>query len=106
MLTIQNQYKIIAEGFTTTKHGTNEYWVVDDMAENEYSYDIRIIRKISIFEDEVKVIRILRELNETGCYLVMIFKDNKIIDRDNIRAKNIQTADMMLMQLSIVLELM
>ena len=80
MLTIQNHYKLIAEGFTTTKYGSTESWVVNDITERPGVYDIEIIRKISIFEDEIKVIRIIRELNETGCYLVLIIQDNKIIE--------------------------
>ena len=107
MLTIENLYKIIAEDFVVSKNGTNEHWVVDDIVEQPelWAYDIKILRKMGIFDTIERTIRIQRNKNELGLYLVMIIQNKKLIDRDHIRATNIQTAEGMLSELATIMEL-
>ena len=61
MLTIKNQYKLVAESFVVSKNGLNEHWVVDDINELPYVYNIRVLRKVGIFDTIERTIRILRE---------------------------------------------
>ena len=107
MLTIENLYKIIAEDFVVSKNGTNEHWVVDDIVEQPelWAYDIKILRKMGIFDTIERTIRIQRNKNELGLYLVMIIQNKKLIDRDHIRATNIQTVEGMLSELATIMEL-
>ena len=107
MLTIKNLYKLIAEDFVVTRANGNEHWVVDDIVEQPelWAYDIRILRKMGIFDTIERTIRIQRNKNELGLYLVMVIQDKKLIDRDHIRATNIQTAEGMLNELKTVMEL-
>jgi hypothetical protein len=53
----------------------------------------------------VRRIRIQREKNELGMYSVQIIQDGKIIDRDNIRLKNMKTSEGMLSELKSIMEL-
>jgi hypothetical protein len=53
----------------------------------------------------VRRIRIQREKNELGMYSVQIIQDGKIIDKDQIRVGNIQTAEGMLNELKTIMEL-
>lgn len=107
MLTIENLYKIIAEDFVVSKNGTNEHWVVDDIVEQPelWAYDIKILRKMGIFDTIERTIRIQRNKNELGLYLIMIIQNKKLIDRDHIRATNIQTVEGMLSELATIMEL-
>ena len=105
MLTITNLYKIIAEDVIVSKNGANEFWIVDDVTELPDAYDIRVLRKLGIFDTIERTIRVLREKNELGMYSVQIIQDGKIIDKDQLRVKNIQTAEGMLSELKTVMEL-
>jgi len=105
MLTIKNLYKIIAEDVVLSKNGTNEFWIVNDIDEITGVYDINILRKMGIFDTIKRTIRIQREKNELGMYSVQIIQDSKIIDKDQIRLNNIQTADGMLNELKTIMEL-
>ena len=105
MLTINNLYKIIAEDVVVSKNGTNEFWIVDDVTELPDVYDIRVLRKLGIFDTIERTIRVLREKNELGMYSVQIIQDGKIIDKDQLRVKNIQTAEGMLSELKTIMEL-
>jgi hypothetical protein len=105
MLTINNQYKIVAESFVVSKNGANEHWVVDDIDETLDAYDIRVLRKLGIFDTIERIIRVNKEKNELGMYSVQIMQDFKIIDKDQIRVKNIQTAEGMLNELKTIMEL-
>jgi hypothetical protein len=104
MLTINNQYKIVAESFVVSKNGANEHWVVDDIDETLDAYDIRVLRKLGIFDTIERIIRVNKEKNELGMYSVQIMQDFKIIDKDQIRVKNIQTAEGMLNELKTIME--
>jgi hypothetical protein len=104
MLTINNQYKIVAESFVVSKNGLNEHWIVDDVAETPDTYVMVVLRKMGMFDTLVRRIRIQREKNELGMYSVQIIQDSKIIDKDQIRLRNIQTADAMLNELKTIME--
>jgi hypothetical protein len=52
----------------------------------------------------VRRIRIQREKNELGMYSVQIIQDGKIIDKDQIRVRNIQTTEAMLNELKTIME--
>lgn len=105
MLTITNLYKIIAEDVVVSKNGTNEFWIVNDIDEIAGVYDINVLRKLGIFDTIKRTIRIQREQNELGMYSVQIIQDGKIIDKDQIRVRNIQTAEGMLNELKTIMEL-
>jgi hypothetical protein len=104
MLAINNQYKIVAESFVVSKNGINEHWVVDDVAETPDTYVMVVLRKMGMLDTLVRRIRIQREKNELGMYSVQIIQDSKIIDKDQIRLRNIQTADAMLNELKTIME--
>jgi hypothetical protein len=104
MLTINNQYKIVAETIVVSKNGMNEHWVVDDIDETLDAYDIRVLRKLGIFDTIERIIRVNKEKNELGMYSVQIMQDFKIIDKDQIRVGNIQTAEGMLNELKTIME--
>ena len=104
MLTIKNQYKLVAEDIVVSKNGINEHWVVDDMYEGPAGYNIRVLRKVGIFDTIERIIRINKEKNELGMYSVQIMQDFKIIDKDQIRLRNIQTAEGMLNELKTIME--
>jgi hypothetical protein len=104
MLTIKNQYKLVAETIVVSKNGANEHWIVDDVAETPDTYVMVVLRKMGIFDTLVRRIRIQREKNELGMYSVQIIQDSKIIDKDQIRLRNIQTADAMLNELKTIME--
>jgi predicted DNA-binding protein YlxM (UPF0122 family) len=106
MLTIKNQYKLVAEDIVVSKNGTNEHWIVDDVAETPGVYDIIVLRKQGIFDTIKRTIRVIKEKNELGMYSVQIIQRGKIIDRDNIRLSNIKTAEGMLDELKTIMELM
>jgi hypothetical protein len=63
-----------------------------------------VLRKMGMFDTLVRRIRIQREKNELGMYSVQIIQDSKIIDKDQIRVRNIQTADAMLNELKTIME--
>ena len=105
MLTIKNQYKLVAEDIVVSKNGTNEYWIVDNISETPGVYDIIVLRKQGIFDTIKRTIRILKEKNELGMYSVLIIQRGKIIDRDNIRLSNMKTAEGMLDELKTIMEL-
>ena len=105
MLTIKNLYKIIAEDVLVSKNGANEFWIVDDVTELPDVYDIRVLRKLGIFDTMERTIRVLREKNELGMYSVQITAAGHIIDKDQIRVRNIQTAEGMLSELKTIMEL-
>ena len=105
MLTITNLYKIIAEDVVVSKNGTNEFWIVNDIDEIAGVYDINVLRKLGIFDTIKRTIRIHRDKNELGMYSVQIIQDGKIIDKDQIRVRNIQTAEGMLNELKTIMEL-
>lgn len=104
MLTIKNLYKVIAEDIVVSKNGTNEHWVLDDVTELSGVYDIRVLRKMGIFDTIVRTIRIQREKNELKMYSVEIIQSGKIIDKDQVRLRNIQTAEGMLNELKTIME--
>ena len=104
MLEIKNQYKLVAETIVVSKNGINEHWIVDDVAETPDTYVMVVLRKMGIFDTLVRRIRIQREKNELGMYSVQIIQDSKIIDKDQIRLRNIQTADAMLNELKTIME--
>jgi hypothetical protein len=104
MLTINNQYKIVAETIVVSKNGLNEHWIVDDVAETPDTYVMVVLRKMGMLDTLVRRIRIQREKNELGMYSVQIIQDGKIIDKDQIRVRNIQTADAMLNELKTIME--
>lgn len=105
MLTIENIHKIIAESFVVSKNGLNEHWIVDDINELPYVYNIRVLRKVGIFDTIERTIRILREKNELGMYSVQITAGGHIIDKDQLRVRNIQTTEGMLGELKTIMEL-
>jgi hypothetical protein len=104
MLTIKNQYKLVAETIVVSKNGLNEHWIVDDVAETPDTYVMVVLRKMGMLDTLVRRIRIQREKNELGMYSVQIIQDGKIIDKDQIRLRNIQTADAMLNELKTIME--
>ena len=104
MLTIKNQYKLVAETIVVSKNGANEHWIVDDVAETPDTYVMVVLRKMGMLDTLVRRIRIQREKNELGMYSVQIIQDSKIIDKDQIRLRNIQTADAMLNELKTIME--
>ena len=104
MLEIKNQYKLVAETIVVFKNGTNEHWIVDDVAETPDTYVMVVLRKMGIFDTLVRRIRIQREKNELGMYSVQIIQNGKIIDKDQIRLRNIQTAEGMLNELKTIME--
>lgn len=106
MLTIKNYINIVSFGFVTDVNTIRKHWIVNSIREMPGTYDITILRKVSIFEDEELTIRILREKNPLDMHTLQIIKEGNIIDRDNIRAKNMQTRDSMLMELKVVIEMM
>jgi hypothetical protein len=59
---------------------------------------------MGIFDTLVRRIRIQREKNELGMYSVQIIQNGKIIDKDQIRLRNIQTAEGMLNELKTIME--
>ena len=105
MLTIHNLYKVIAETFVVSKNGKNEHWVVNDIDEMAGVYDINVLSKLGIFDTIKRTIRIQREKNELGMYSVQIIQSGKIIDKDQIRLRNIKTAEGMLGELKTIMEL-
>jgi hypothetical protein len=104
MLTIKNQYKLVAETIVVSKNGINEHWIVDDVAETPDTYVMVVLRKMGIFDTLVRRIKIQREKNELGMYSVQIIQNGKIIDKDQIRLRNIQTAEGMLNELKTIME--
>jgi len=104
MLEIKNQYKLVAETIVVSKNGGNEHRIVDDVAETPDTYVMVILRKMVIFDTLVRRIRIQREKNELGMYSVQIIQNGKIIDKDQIRLRNIQTAEAMLNELKTIME--
>ena len=104
MLTITNLYKIIAEDVIVSKNGTNEHWVVNDIEKMAGVYDINVLSKLGIFDTIKRTIRIQREKNELDMYSVQIIQDGFIIDKDQIRLRNIQTAEGMLSELKTVVK--
>jgi len=104
MLTIKNQYKLVAESFVVSKNGLNEHWIVDDVDETPAGYNIKVLRKVGIFDTIERIIRVNKEKNELGMYSVQIMQDFKIIDKDQIRLRNIQTAEGMLNELKTIME--
>ena len=106
MLTIQNIDKIIGKGFMTDVNTIRKHWIVNAVTSRPGVYDITILSKLGIFDTIQKIIRLIRDKNELGMYLILIIEDNRIVDRDNIRAENIQTRDSMLMELKVIIEMM
>jgi len=104
MLEIKNQYKLVAETIVVCKNGLNEHWIVDDVAETPDTYVMVVLRKMGMLDTLVRRIRIQREKNELGMYSVQIIQDSKIIDKDQIRLRNIQTAEGMLNELKTIME--
>jgi len=105
MLTIKNQYKLVAETIVVSKNGANQHWIVDDVAEMPGVYDIVVLRKLGIFDTIFRIIRINKEKNELGMYSVQIIQEGLVIDKDQIRLSNIKTADGMLNELKTIMEL-
>ena len=105
MLTIKNQYKLVAESFVVSKNGTNEHWIVEDVAEMPGVYDIVVLRKLGAFDTIFRIIRINKEKNELGMYSVQIIQEGILIGKDQIRLSNIQTAEGMLNELKTIMEL-
>jgi hypothetical protein len=104
MLTIKNQYKLVAETIVVSKNGANQHWIVDDVAETPDTYVMVVLRKMGMLDTLVRRIRIQREKNELGMYSVQIIQDSKIIDKDQIRVRNIKTAEGMLNELKTIME--
>jgi len=104
MLTIKNQYKLVAETIVVSKNGANEHWIVDDVAEMPGVYDIVVLRKLGIFDTIFRIIRINKEKNELGMYSVQIIQEGLVIDKDQIRLSNIQTTEGMLNELKTIME--
>ena len=104
MLEIKNQYKLVAESFVVSKNGTNEHWIVDDVAEMPGVYDIIVLRKLGAFDTIFRIIRINKEKNELGMYSVQIIQEGIVIDKDQIRLNNIQTVGGMLSELKTIME--
>ena len=104
MLEIKNQYKLVAESFVVSKNGMNEHWVVDDVDEKLDVYDILVLRKLGAFDTIFRIIRINKEKNELGMYSVQIIQEGLVIDKDQIRLRNIQTTEGMLNELKTIME--
>ena len=104
MLTIKNIDKIITHSFVLSNRGTIEHWEVNDIDEMAEVYDVNLLRKLGIFDTIKRTIRIQREKNELDMYSVQIIQDGFIIDKDQIRLRNIQTAERMLNELKTVME--
>lgn len=104
MLEIKNQYKLVAETIVVSKNGANEHWIVDDVAEMPGVYDIIVLRKLGAFDTIFRIIRINKEKNELGMYSVQIIQEGIVIDKDQIRLSNIQTAEGMLNELKTIIE--
>ena len=104
MLTIKNYYKLVTETIVVSKNGLNEHWIVDDVAEMQGVYDIRVLRKLGIFDTMERTIRVNREKNKLEMYSVQITAGGHIIDKDQIRVGNIQTAEAMLNELKTIME--
>jgi hypothetical protein len=104
MLTIENIHKIITQSFVVSKNGTNEHWVVNDIDLLTGVYDINVLRKLGIFDTIKRTIRIQREKNELDMYSVQIIQEGFIIDKDQIRLRNIQTAEGMLGELKTIMK--
>ena len=104
MLEIKNQYKLVAETIVVSKNGTNEHWIVDDVAETPDTYVMVVLRKMGIFDTIVRRIRINKEKNELGMYSVQIIQEGIVIDKDQIRLRNIQTVGGMLNELKTIME--
>ena len=104
MLEIKNQYKLIAETIVVSKNGANEHWIVDDVAETPDTYVMVVLRKMGMLDTLVRRIRIQREKNELGMYSVQIIQEGIVIDKDQIRLRNIQTAEGMLNELKTIME--
>jgi hypothetical protein len=103
MLTIKNQYKLVAESFVVSKNGANEHWIVDDVAEMPGVYDIVVLRKLGAFDTIFRIIRINKEKNELGMYSVQIIQEGLVIDKHQIRLSNIKTAEGMLSELKTIM---
>ena len=104
MLEIKNQYKLVAESFVVSKNGLNEHWIVDDVDEKLDVYDILVLRKLRAFDTIFRIIRINKEKNELGMYSVQIIQEGIVIDKDQIRLRNIQTVGGMLSELKTIME--
>ena len=104
MLEIKNQYKLVAESFIVSKNGVNEHWIVDDVDEKLDVYDILVLRKLGAFDTIFRIIRINKEKNKFGMYSVQIIQEGIVIDKDQIRLSNIQTAEGMLNELKTIME--
>ena len=104
MLEIKNQYKLVAESFVVSKNGMNEHWIVDDLDEKLDVYDILVLRKLGAFHTIFRIIRINKEKNELGMYSVQIIQEGIVIDKDQIRLRNIQTVGGMLNELKTIME--
>jgi len=104
MLEIKNQYKLVAETIVVSKNGANEHWIVDDLDEKPDVYDILVLRKLGAFDTIFRIIRINKEKNELGMYSVQIIQEGIVIDKDQIRLRNIQTVGGMLNELKTIME--
>ena len=104
MLTIKNIDKIITHSFVLSNRGTIEHWEVNDIDLMVGVYDINIIRKLDISNSIKRTIRIQREKNELGMYSVQIIQAGRIIDKDQIRLRNIKTAEGMLGELKTIMQ--
>jgi hypothetical protein len=104
MLEIKNQYKLVAETIVVSKNAANEHWIVDDIAEMPGVYDIIVLRKLGAFDTIFRIIRINKEKNELGMYSVQIIQEGIVIDKDQIRLRNIQTTEGMLNELKTIME--
>jgi hypothetical protein len=104
MLTIKNQYKLVAESFVVSTNEANEHWIVDDLHEKPDVYDIVVLRKLGAFDTIFRIIRINKEKNELGMYSVQIIQEGIVIDKDQIRLNNIQTVGGMLSELKTIME--
>jgi hypothetical protein len=105
MLTIKNQYKLVAETIVVSNNGANQHWIVDDIVEMPGVYDIIVLRKLGAFDTIFRIIRINKEKNELGMYSVQIIQEGIVIDKDQIRLRNIQTIEGMLNELKTIMEL-
>lgn len=104
MLTINNLHKIIGETIVIPRVEENEHWTVNDIDTFQGVYDINLLRKLGIFDTIKRTIRIHREKNSLGMYSVQIIQSGKIIDKDQLRLRNIQTAEGMLSELKTVMQ--
>lgn len=104
MLTINNLHKIIGETIVITRVQENEHWTVNDIDSLTGVYDINVLRKLGIFDTIKRTIRIQREKNELGMYSVQIIQSGRIIDKDQLRLRNIQTAEGMISELKTIMQ--